>query len=274
MNTSIEIEDFYPYSYQPKVRYGDSNPPHPIIEPILAQGLNQYRETLEKYKEFSDDFLKISRDYNPEQPGEPCWINGFLPGLDSVTLYGMIAAQKPNIYCEIGSGNSTKFVAAAKKSHSPRTKIISIDPAPRAEVDELCDEIIRLPLQECDLSIFDKLDAGDVLFLDGSHRVLQNSDVTVFFLELYPRLKPGVIIQVHDIFWPFDYPTAWAKRMYSEQYILGALIIYAEANIDILLPNFYIASKKELSSIFDNLWKADHLKGIEPHGGSFWFMKK
>lgn len=92
--------------------------------------------------------MKISRDYNPERPGEPCWINGFLPGLDSVTLYGMVAVQKPKIYCEIGSGNPTKFVAAAKKSYSPNTRIISIDPAPRAEVDELCNEIIRLPLQE------------------------------------------------------------------------------------------------------------------------------
>ncbi len=274
MSITIEIEDFYPYSYQPIVRYGGDYPPHPIIEPILAKNLKQYEETLRQFAELSSDFLKISRDFDASQPHAPYWINGFFPGLDSITLYGIISTQKPNIFCEIGSGNSTKFAVAAKAAHSPNTKIISIDPEPRAEVDQICDTMIRKPLQECDLSIFQSLQAGDILFLDGSHRTLQNSDATIFFLEIFPLLKSGVIVQVHDIFWPFDYPLAWSKRMYSEQYLLGALLIYAQDKIDVLLPNAYISHYQKLTAIFHEIWNAPALEGIETHGASFWFTKK
>lgn len=42
-----------------------------------------------------------------------------------------------------------------------------------------------------------------------------------------PKLKPGVIIQIHDIFWPNDYPEEWAKRYYNEQYVFGSILLYA-----------------------------------------------
>ena len=72
------------------------------------------------------------------------------------------------------------------------TQIISVDPSPRAEVDALCDTVVREPLETVDTALFDELEAGDMLFADRSHPVFENSDVTVFFLEILPRWKSGV----------------------------------------------------------------------------------
>src|SRR5262245_52540208 len=106
----------------------------------------------------------------------------------------------------IGSGHSTKFARRAVVDYGLPTQITSIDPHPRAEIDALCHRTIRKPLEETDLNVFDELEPGDVVFFDGSHQYFMNSDVTVFFLDVPPRLKPGTLVQVHDNTLPYDYP--------------------------------------------------------------------
>lgn len=64
-----------------------------------------------------------------------------------------------------------------------------------------------------------------MVFLDGSHRTFQNSDVTVFLLDVLPRLAPGITVGIHDIFLPRDYPEDWIPKYYSEQYMLGAYMV-------------------------------------------------
>src|ERR1019366_3993414 len=105
---------------------------------------------------------------------------------------------------EIGSGNSTKFVARAIADHGLETKIISIDPQPRAEIDSLCNEVMRKPLEKCNLDIFGTLGESDIVFADNSHQSFMNSDVTVFFCEVLPMLARGVTVGIHDIFLPQD----------------------------------------------------------------------
>jgi len=268
------IEDFYDYSYTPIARYGWGKPGLSQIENTLEKGLARYEILLRQFSEYSNDLLSISVHQNPALPQQPNWVNGFFPGLDALSLYGMIAVFKPETFLEIGSGNSTKFAFAAKQAHSQHTNIVSIDPSPRVEIDGICDNVVRIPLQNCDKHLFMELKPGDILFLDGSHRVLQNSDVTIFFLEIFPLLSPGVIVHIHDIAWPFDYPDEWAGRMYSEQYMLGMLLLYAEESIEVLLPVFYISMHQNLMLLFENIWSAPELEGIEPRGASFWFQKK
>jgi hypothetical protein len=270
----IEIEEFYPYACEFKSRYGTECPPHPLIEAILAKGIFKYELILRKFARFREDFLQISSHYDVSQPFAPCWLNGFFQGLDAIALYGMISSNQPRLFFEIGSGNSTKFAAAAKNKHSHHTSIISIDPEPRTEIDHICDDVIRKPIQECDMALFHDLQPGDILFVDGSHRLLQSSDVSIFFLEILPRIKPGVLIHLHDIFWPSDYPNEWAKRMYSEQYVLGALLLYAENIIDVILPNAYISQLVGLTSILCDVWDSPSLEGSDPNGVSFWFTKR
>ncbi|MCK5681094.1 class I SAM-dependent methyltransferase, partial [bacterium] len=207
-------------------------------------------------------------------PKEPVWNNGFFPAIDAIALFGLVSTLKPKIYLEVGSGHSTRIVAKAKALNSPETRIISIDPMPRAEIDELCDEVVRKPLEECDLSLFDQLSENDILFFDGSHRVLQNSDNEVLFFDIIPRLKRNIYIHLHDIFWPFDYPDEWAKRMYSEQYVLGGMLLYGQESFEVVLPNTYISWCTDLLANFQRLWDAPELKGIGKEGSSFWLKKK
>ena len=274
MASQVLIEDFYPYSYTPEARYGHGRPVHAQIDAVLAASRARYAEILSAFADLTPDFLRIPAQEADARAGQPYWCNGWLPGLDAATLYGFIAAFKPKLYCEVGSGHSTRFAAEAKRVHSPHTHILSIDPAPRAEIAALADTRVDRPLQDCDPALFALLEPNDIFFLDGSHRVLQNSDVSVFFLEVLQVLKPGVVIHIHDIFWPADYPPHWQARMYSEQYMLGLLLLYAADKFEVLMPNAWVSKQPALKALLDPLWKAPAVQGIAAGGGGFWMRKR
>src|SRR5205807_7151101 len=105
-------------------------------------------------------------------------------GIDGVALYGFTRERSPRRYIEVGSGNSTLFVDRARRDGATNTEIISIDPDPRREIDSICDRVIRLPLESTNLRLFEGLQDGDMVFVDGTHRVFMNSDVNVFFLDV------------------------------------------------------------------------------------------
>ena len=259
----------YPVKLEP--RYGYGKAPHTKLYEIINRNRAAYKHTLESFLRFKDDFLGIPLETPPESP-EPCWFNHWLGALDSVTLFSLLCLHKPKKYFEIGSGWSTKFARKAITNHKLRTRIVSLDPYPRAEIDPLCDNVIREPLEDADLSVFDKLEAGDILFVDGSHHCCMNSDVAVFFLDVLPRLKAGVFVQFHDIFLPYDYPLEW-KCYYSEQYLLAVYILAESNKFDIILPNAFITNDAELSSILNPVWDATNTRELT-QGLSFWIQTK
>lgn len=274
MLKTIEIEDFY--GYTPTRRYGYEGlfPSHARIEYILSQGQEAYQQLMSTFVQFMPQFLKISKLSSDNRRSLlPCWQNPFFPPLDGIALFGLLSSLQPKIYLEVGSGNSTKFAALAKRLNSPKTKIISIDPRPRAEIDQLCDQVIRAPLEELNPTDLPCLRAKDIFFFDGSHRVLQNSDTQVMFLDILPLLNTGVYIHIHDIHWPSDYPGSWEKRYYNEQYLLGLLLLFGQNFFQIVLPNAYISWHTDLTNMYRQLWEAPQLKGIERHGASFWMKK-
>jgi hypothetical protein len=151
--------------------------------------------------------------------------------------------------------------------------ITSIDPDPRVEVDAVCDEVVRSPLEEAPLEVFDRLQPGDVLFVDSSHRVIMNSVVTVIFLDILPRLRPGVLVHFHDVWLPYDYPERWKHWYFTEQYMLGAVLLAAPQRYRILLPNMFVSVHPELSRALDGLWRDLDLADCPSHGGSLWMQK-
>jgi len=178
-----------------------------------------------------------------------------MAGLDGVAFAAFLGPETRQVL-EIGSGNSTKFLRHLIGALGLETRIVSIDPFPRAECDALCDTVIREPLETVDLALFDDLHPGDVVFFDGSHRCFMNSDVTAFFLDVLPRIPSGVAIGVHDIFLPDDYPEEWAERYYSEQYVLAAWLLGAEGRYRVTLPAYWVSRNRErldLDAIADSL---------------------
>jgi hypothetical protein len=259
------------YPIKPKARWGKSWGLAENLALINVVRENDVRtqEILQSITAYKDFLRQIAVEL-PIGAKEPSWVNGWLPGLDGASLYALVASNKPAIYIEVGSGNSTKFVRRAIKDHELKTRIISIDPHPRDEIDAICDEVIRQPLEECDLSVFEQLSAGDICFIDNSHRCFQNSDVTVVFLEILSRLAPGVLIGFHDIFLPDDYPNAWANRFYSEQYLLAAFLLGGHAGTEILLPAWDASQRPEMAALIATIWEGEEFTTVERHGNAFW----
>lgn len=267
---------FLDYRVEPVPRFGYGKPAHPELTRILAANDTQYANLLSQFLSLSDGLLRIVLR-EPRDSPEPCWLHDWLDGLDTFTLYGFVATRNAEQYLEVGSGYSTKVARRAIKDHALRTRIISIDPNPRAEIDGLCDEVVRQPLEKADLRIFDRLGAGDILFLDGSHRSFMNSDVTVFFLEVLPRLRSGVLVHLHDIFLPLDYPPYWEYRFYphrywSEQYLLAASLLAGHSSYEIVLPNHYISANEGIASVLNGFWSDARLSGVPRGGSSFWIQ--
>ena len=272
-NGTQEIKLDYPIHPQP--RHGHSQATHGQICDLLQANAALYEERLLSFLEFKQDFLEIERTREEgAAETDPIWDNGFLPALDGVALYGLLAQEKPALYLEIGSGNSTKFAKHAIQKKGLDTRIVSIDPYPRAEIDELCDEVIRQPLEHVELTLFEQLQSGDVLFFDGSHRVFMNSDVVVFFLDVLPRLPAGVWVQIHDIFLPNDYPEHWVDRFYSEQYMLAVALLFNSNQFEVVLPNHFITIHPSLADVLNPLWQAPKLAGMPTNGVSFWLRTK
>jgi predicted O-methyltransferase YrrM len=262
----------YPVDAQP--RYGYGKPPHPEIYEILNRHRADYAALLRSFLPLKDALLAIPLRSHSNSI-EPCWLNRWLPGgLDTLALYGMLAVNRPKQYLEIGSGYSTRLARRAIRDQKLPTTITSIDPKPRAEIDELCDRVVRRSLQEQDLAVFDDLEPGDIVFFDGSHRASMNSDVTVFFLEVLPRLLPGVFVHLHDIPLPADYPPEWRDWYYSEQYLLAVSLLDSHPNFEIVLPNAFVSGDAELAGIVDPLWNDKKMMEVPRQGFSFWMRMK
>jgi hypothetical protein len=217
---------------------------------------------------FKEDFRKIPLQ-DSESSLSPFWLNTWLPSLDAISLYAFLCLYEPKTYLEVGSGNSTKFARTAICDHKLKTKMISLDPQPRAEIDQICDVVVRQGLEEADLKVFDQLEEGDLLFIDDSHRCFMNSDVTVAFLDILPQLKPNILVHFHDIFLPYDYIPEWEDRFYSEQYLLAAYLLANTDRFKILLPNYFILNDPELRPILDPI-RTPAMDVPGNPGASFW----
>ncbi len=261
---------FLDYKVDLKPRYGHGNPPHSLLFKIINNNRAVYKTFIEKALGYSNKIQEINKADQVTDSIEPAWNNGFLPGLDIIGIYTMLSEIEPAKYVEVGSGNSTKVAYKAKRDNQLKTEIISIDPRPRAEIDKLADTVIREPFENIDFSFISELQENDILFIDNSHRILPNSDSMVFFLEVLPQLKKGVVVHIHDIYLPYDYPQFMCDRFYSEQYGLAMYLLANPQKYKTVLPNYFISEDKELSQLIEPLWAHPNLEGVERHGGSFW----
>jgi predicted O-methyltransferase YrrM len=263
---------FLEYRVNFKPRYGSGKPPHDLLYQIINTQRDEYRKYLETFLNYKDAFHSIKTSDKETSALEPKWNNGYLPGLDIVALYSFIRMLQPKQYIEIGSGNSTMVARKAIKDGALNTVITSIDPFPRASIDQLADKVIRMPLEDLpDYGFASSMEENDILFIDNSHRSLPNSDVTVCFLELIPRLKKGVVVHIHDIYLPYDYPQFMCDRFYSEQYLLATLLLAAPEKFKTMMPGYFVSEDAELRKIIEPVWDHPNIKNVERHGGSYWF---
>jgi hypothetical protein len=243
VSPNLVMVDYPPH---PRPRWGYDSPFHPELEHLIAVRRDSYRDLLASFRDFREPLSRIPSAPSTGSPSMPHWCNGWCDALDAIALYSLLAQRKPSNYVEIGSGMSTKFARRAIEDFGLRTKITSLDPDPRSEVDAICDSVIRDGLENAQAVVVETAGAGDIVFFDGTHRAFTNSDVTVMYLEILPRLESGTLVHVHDTFLPADYPPGWEEIYYSEQYLLAAYLLGRTAWLRTIFPSAFISWDLEL----------------------------
>ena len=219
-------------------------------------------------------FSKLRGEYETlsaePSPGQLCPFRG----TDVLVAYCMVRHFQPRRIIEVGSGFSSLVLsrAAAKNKSS---SLICIDPFPNELIRKdnsipVLQSLIESKVQDVHVEFFSQLESGDILFIDSSHTVKIGGDVNYLFLEVLPRLKPGVIVHVHDIFLPFEYRRDWMMeefRFWTEQYLLQAFLIF-NSQFEVLMANSYLNHYylPDLKAAFPNLRRWI--------GGSFWIQRQ
>ena len=194
------------------------------------------------------------------------------PG-DAISLHCMLRIIKPNRFIEVGSGFTSAVTLDTNEFYLDGiTDITFIEPYPDLLKSILKKDdrinLISSKLQSVPVSTFEQLHSGDILFIDSTHVSKIGSDVNYLFFEIFPRLKKGVYIHLHDIFYPFEYPKEWiySGMIWNELYLLRAFL---QNNRDYEIIYFQNMMEKRQSNLLLDKWP---LK--EPvHGGSFWMRK-
>ncbi len=173
--------------------------------------------------------------------------------IDAEILYCMIRHFKPKRIFEIGSGYSTFLSAQAiqkNKQINPRynCELVAIEPFPTHVLSAGFPGLSELKakrVQEIPLSEFQKLEENDILFVDSSHLLTIGSDVHYIYLEIIPRLKKGVLVHFHDIFWPHEYEKEWVLKdhiFWNEQYLLQSFLAFNDS-FEVLWTGNYMKFK-------------------------------
>ncbi len=214
---------------------GVEDVPSAALAAMFAAAEPRYREVLVAVEAFADAFARFG-GAAPAPRFEQDWF----PALDAAALYTVLRSHRPCRYIEIGSGHSTRVAVRAVADGALATRLTAIDPAPRATIACLPVEWCRQLVQAIDPDLVSALQHDDVLFVDSSHVLTAGSDVDFILTVLLPRLRPGVILHVHDVLLPDPYPTAWAWRGYNEQQAIAGLLL---GGFEILFASHYVRTR-------------------------------
>jgi hypothetical protein len=225
----------------------------------------------EWFPRFMPDF-DYTEQLIPSDEGKFFVQNSQFSWLDCRALFVILRQLKPAKVVEIGSGFSSLLTADVnRRFFANAMEFICVEPYPRTFLSAGVEGISYLDVrkvQEIEPVYFDRLNAGDVLFIDSSHVCKTGSDVNHIYLKVLPRLKSGVIIHIHDIFLPFEYLKEWVldeKRSWNEQYLLQAMLQHS-ARYEILFASYY--AYKRFPELVVNALKTP--KGHGYGGSSMW----
>jgi predicted O-methyltransferase YrrM len=271
-----------------------------LIDPtLLGFDTEAQKELFLQLSSYQDEMVGIP--FASDDRNEFVWSNGMFPIADACTYYSLIRQGKPHKIVEVGSGQSTHIALKAlqKNGHGD---IFCIEPNPNqwfnthlsaiasSNYSLVVDELQNLPL-----SFFSELQRNDILFIDSSHVVKAQSDLVYFFFSILSALAEGVMIHIHDIFLPYDYPLDFFtvhKRFHTEEYVLAAFLQY-NRKFQTIFSNYYFLWQeyefflKVMGPLLGNIERSAMQSGeafncnelfvvsempLRPHlmGGSYW----
>jgi hypothetical protein len=196
--------------------------------------------------------------------------------LDAIALHCMLRHLSPRRVIEVGSGYSSCVTLDTNERFlDGRAELTFVEPYPDELLgllepnDPARGRIVQRKVQELEIDTFSQLEANDLLFIDSTHVAKVGSDVNHLFFKVFPTLRSGVMIHVHDIFYPFEYPKEWIYegRAWNEAYLLRAFLMHNSA-YEIIFWNDYLARFHRAA-----LERALPL-GLKNTGGAIWLRKR
>jgi len=202
--------------------------------------------------------------------------NPFFGPHDASALFSMLLAFRPKRVIEVGCGHSSCLLLDTNEMFFHNAiQLTLIDPS-LEDVRSLFGykgagtaHLYAQKLQDVPLSVFEALEANDILFLDSSHVCKTGSDVNRYVFHILPLLKPGVLIHIHDILYPFEYPESWVieeRRSWNEAYVVRAFLQYNASFEIVYWTNFvWHHFQDDLRTLMPLC--------IENEGGSLWLRR-
>ena len=257
-------------------KYVDQGPDVMLPSVMLgAEGIDLHEkeqvERLESWSAYSDLYgmLRGNREINLSG-GFGKIVNGWYQTPNAEIYASMIADFRPSSILEVGVGYSTRLAREVIRELDLNTQIVAVDPRPRTSVEEAADALVSTTVEEAQWNAppFPPLAEPLMLFIDSSHVTRAGGDIPVLFNQLIPRLAPGSIVHVDDVFIPWDYPTAYRQRLYTEQYVLQALLTGSDRFKTIFASHFMSRTHSGAMAAIVN----SHV-GLNQQflGSSYWF---
>ncbi|MGE3966664.1 MAG: class I SAM-dependent methyltransferase [Dongiaceae bacterium] len=212
---------FIPYRHAGAVTATNRAEPYPAVAARFAAETSAMAALLDRLGEFAGRFAALAAG---AADSAARFDQDWFPRLDAAMAYGLLRWRRPQRIVEVGSGHSTRFLAAAIADGGLDCRLTAIDPAPRADLARLPIHQLRALVPGCGPAPFAALGAGDLLSIDSSHVLMPGTDVDFLLTTVLPRLEPGTLVHIHDMFLPDDYPAAWSWRGYNEQSGVAALL--------------------------------------------------
>lgn len=209
---------------------------------------NQFK-LLEKFKLH---YLRLNLNFEKNNSNNYYLKNDYFSFSDGITLSCLMLEFMPKRIIEIGSGYSSALMIDLNSNFFNNSiDLIFIEPYPSDRFSKLINDksvfkLFTQNVQLVDLEIYDGLNTNDILFVDSSHVSKSTSDVNFIFFHILPRLKSGVIIHFHDIFYPFEYPYEWIMkdRAWNEAYLLRAFLQF-NSDFEVLYFNSQMEKEKQ-----------------------------
>ncbi len=201
---------------------------------------------------------------------------GFGPGygpIEAQVLHCVMRHDAPRRVIEVGSGVSTATMLRAIGRNTDEGRASSavtcVEPHPHDSLRRLDVELIAQPAQAVDLDVFLRLEAGDLLFIDSTHAVRTGSEVIRLYLEVLPKLRPGVLVHIHDIYLPYTFhPNVLGELFDWQETALLTALLTGNASLEILtcLSTLTVDRSSQLQAILPDL-RPRHLEaGVQTKG--------